>query len=521
MASVHIHITDTKGAIEDGTIPGTFSTDRTVFTFTQLEYRTQRQQISWTVKIRLFRGGHAIPITDEALSGAAIPKCRAEIIVESFVVNAAGTGKIRDIIPTYVETGKNIGKKNETTALTQAFRDALGLYNRQKKKSDLVGVMADVPSADVPTANVAADMTVDARPPPMLVQKIGSSGRARLTSEDFQEGVTVQRKLNGVRFVATAAGAESAAGAARPGSIITCYSRTGGTYQAPPAIQAELAEILQAWAVRDTALASSDATKSDALSSNATKSDALSMLYLDGELYKHGVPLNKISGQARGSAAPAEDLEYHVFDVFFPQVPGMVSRDRQRILDAILGGAPPHPHIIRVENFPVRSMAEIQTLVDRFLEEKYEGAIARKDSKPYEYSYSGYHSPNLLKIKPVFDDEFTVVGFTQGSKGKDLGAIVWICAVSGGATFNVVPRDMTNDDRRRLFTCLSAQVAGADGKLVTRFERDLKGKPLTIEYRELSAKTGIPLQAKATVFRTYEGGPETDPVRKILDECFL
>ena len=97
MASVHIHITDTKGAIDDGTIPGTFSTDRTLFTFTPLEYRTQRQQISWTVKIRLFRGGHAIPITDEALSGGAVPKCRAEIIVESFVVNAAGTGKIRDI----------------------------------------------------------------------------------------------------------------------------------------------------------------------------------------------------------------------------------------------------------------------------------------------------------------------------------------------------------------------------------------------------------------------------------------
>jgi hypothetical protein len=169
-------------------------------------------------------------------------------------------------------------------------------------------------------------------------------------------------------------------------------------------------------------------------------------------------------------------------------------------------------------------MEEVEALTKRFLAEGYEGAIARKDGAGYRYSYSGYHSSGLLKIKPLFDSEFAVVGFTQGTSGKDVGALVWVCEVpEEGApdpadrAFNVVPKNMTYADRYALFRCLGAR--GPDGR--TRFERTLKGLPLTVEYPELSAKTGKPVQAKATVFRTYEGegGAAGDPVRRLLAEC--
>ncbi len=135
-------------------------------------------------------------------------------------------------------------------------------------------------------------------------------------------------------------------------------------------------------------------------------------------------------------------------------------------------------------------------------------------------------SAALLKIKPTYDDEFPVVGITQGTKGKAVGALIWICEVARPVdprdkTFNVVPKDMTDDQRRRLYKCLNAEVPDPKNpsKKITRFDRDLKGLPLTVAFSELSTKTGKPLQAKALAFRTYEGGPERDPVRKLLLEC--
>jgi hypothetical protein len=161
---------------------------------------------------------------------------------------------------------------------------------------------------------------------------------------------------------------------------------------------------------------------------------------------------------------------------------------------------------VRVENFPVADAAELDALVARFLADGYEGAIARKDGAGYRYGYNGYHSANLLKIKPTFDAEFPVVGFTQGSRGKEVGAVIWECEVPGGPgdpgdrRFTVVPKDMSYEERRALFQCLGGLVPGPGGPgaaAVTRFERDLRGRPLTVEYREVSAKTGKPLQAKA------------------------
>jgi hypothetical protein len=249
--------------------------------------------------------------------------------------------------------------------------------------------------------------------------------------------------------------------------------------------------------------------------------------YLAGELYLHGKPLNWISGQARRGDDEGL-LELHVFDAFFPYAKAvghdMESRHRQAYLDAFFAAAAPgaRPHVARVENFRAASAAEMEALAARFLTEGYEGAIARKDRAGYQYSYQGYHSPNLVKIKPKHDAEFPVVGFTQGRRGKDVGAVIWECEVPDPVdprdrTFTVVPKDMTYAQRYALFTCLGAAVEGPGGEKMTRFERDIKGLPLTVEFPELSAKTGKPLQAKALAFRTYENGP--DPVKALFDEC--
>jgi ATP-dependent DNA ligase len=311
-----------------------------------------------------------------------------------------------------------------------------------------------------------------------------------LTKDDFEKGVTLQRKYNGVRFIVFAE------------NNIVKYSRTGTDYAGQDHIAKEILAML--------------AAQPDTANTNP---------YFDGELYLHGKPLNWISGQARREE-DNELLEYHIFDVFFPREKAaghdMESRHRQEFLEKFFANASavPHPHVVRVENFAVRSLSEIDQLTKRFLGEKYEGAIARKDDAGYRYSYNNYHSANIVKIKPKFDAEFRVVGFTQGTKGKDVGAIVWICEVPNpidpnDRTFAVVPKDISYEMRRVLFRCMNEFVSPG----VTMFEHKVRGLSLTVEYAEVSAKTGKPLQAKAVTFRTYESGPAHDEWRDVFLRC--
>ena len=87
----------------------------------------------------------------------------------------------------------------------------------------------------------------------------------------------------------------------------------------------------------------------------------------------------------------------------------------------------------------------------------------------------------------------------------------------------VVPK-LPYEVRRCLFAKLGENVAPAGAPALTRFERDVRGKLLTVEYKEVSAKTGKPLQAHASVFRTYESAAglaaaAADPVARLLREC--
>ena len=192
----------------------------------------------------------------------------------------------------------------------------------------------------------------------------------------------------------------------------------------------------------------------------------------------------------------------------------MISKYRQQYLDDLIQRL---TYIKRVENFVVGSLSELNKLAESFIKDGFEGAIARRDNKEYKYSFNNYHSSNVLKIKPIYSDEFKVVGFTEGKKGKDVGKIIWLCEVEhpkdpSDATFTVVP-NLSLQDRETLFKCLSQM---ADKKR-TLFDKYIKGLPLTLEYSEISAKTGKPLQAKAIAFRTYESGE--DPIKKVFKDC--
>jgi hypothetical protein len=457
----------------------------------------------WMIYIRLVAEGSVIEITPEIIgaSNATLEShgIHAEIMVES----KQEGGKIREIVPTIVKTGKNIGKKNETNCFTQAFRNALGLYNKHKKSIDTSCVAAAAAAGvGVAAPAAAADPSVT-RPPAMLVKKMDDCPP---TQADFDNGIIVQKKLNGVRLT-TYMGEDGR---------LVMYSRTSGIYPGQIQICAELAPIISAMPnVADIVgriMDHPNIAEIQTLYNNAP-------IYIDGELYLHGKPLNWISGEARKEGDKGE-LQYHIFDCFFPTAiaagHNMESQHRQLMLDFVLKGLPADGFIRRVENFPVYHIDQIRDMSKAFIAEGYEGAIARKNRAGYRYGYNGYHSSNAMKIKPTFDSEFKIIGFEQGTKGKDLGAIIWRCELQNPirpseSTFTVVP-NLTYEDRYKLFKLMNT--VSSNG--ATIFDRYVKGLPITVEYREISAVTGKPLQAKAVIVRTYESGRENNVFARLL-----
>lgn len=445
MASKAIHITNTLSAIESGEIPCTYNRRTKEFVFRPIETETKNGTSVWIVKVSLYDGEKPISIKNEYLTNPVhrLDGLKSKIIVES----GLKTGKIRDVVPTFIFKGKNIGKKNETNVITQAIRDALTMYNKKLKTA----------TSSVHTGKLFM-------PPPMLVKTNGDTTAATITEDDIDHGVIAQRKLNGVRLIAVL-----------DGDNVVMYSRTSSIYPGLHNIRDELKPILK-------------------------RSGGL---YLDGEIYKHGESLLWISGQSRRDDDDSS-MEYHVFDCFDPSRPLLSTVERQSVLDGILPDD--LAHVKRVQNFYPQSLEDIGSLKDEFVADGYEGIILRRSSGVYKFSYNGSRSSDIIRIKPKIHDEFECVGFTQGDKGKDRGAIVWICKGHKGGTFNVVPKGMTYSMRYKLFTVLSKD---------DNFDRYLKGKKLTVEFDEYSKKTGFPLRAKAETFRTYEGD-DGDPMKKVI-----
>lgn len=459
MASTSIHIRDMQQAIMSGVVAGQFSENRKEFTFPTVNYTDAKgTNRSWTIMVKLKNtNDHYVVISESMLSQPVKPL--ENYIAETIVESKCEDGKIREVTPSYTTTGRNLGKANATNCITQALRDAFGLYNKKAK---------------------AATIHVD-RPLPMLVKKWGDTKSAVL---DFSQPIIVQRKLNGVRIVSCVENGEA-----------ILYSRTGNKYPVSDKLQSEVDNLLRC------------------------ATEFMPDLHLDGELYKHGRSLNEIVGQARGKSKTDDDLTYFVYDLFSPTRP-LIGAERQSLLAQIFDrcGASLE-RIKKVENFTVASMEELQELTKKFISENYEGAIARKPNALYEYGINNYHSSNILKFKPLYDSEFKVINYSAGKKGKGKDMLIWQCEVENPKIpedniFDVVQKNMSMEDMRHILKQLGKMVVDDTGRRVTLFERDIKGLMLTVEYPSISVKTGKPEQAKALTFRTYEG--INDPVANLL-----
>lgn len=433
-------------AIMEGVIPAHFASNKQSLFFDEIIYANRtggQSKCIFEVRVVDASTGKNLNFTKKmVMTPANGPIGQLEgIYAEIYTFTYTALDNVRDSQPIKVYFGKNVGKSNATNCVTQAIRDAFSMYTKKKKM-------------------VANDKLF-----PMLVEVINKNPATTLTPAELSAGVIVERKFDGLRAIIH-----------RKNGEVIVQSRTGQNYVMLTEIANEAGTIIP------------DETT-----------------YLDGEIYIHGMKLQSINSVLTGVAnGERANLKFYIFDTFNTSNMKVGALERKMVLERMFEGKV-FKRLIMVEYTIVNTLSEIWSMADRYISEGYEGAIVRRPKLPYEPSVNNYHSPNILKVKPRPDAEFAVVDYTEGAKGKDVGAIIFICETEKHNKFSCVP-NMTYNERYHLFVRFQE---------TDLFEKYVKGKMATIEYSIIS-ESGIPLQPKFKSMRLADG--DVDIIERLLRE---
>lgn len=273
--------------------------------------------------------------------------------------------------------GKNAGKANATTDSEQAESEAQSMWTNKLERKYYQ------------TEDEALNEVVFL---PMLASKF--SDRKRFLTEDSYP-VFSQPKLDGVRCLAYWVGDK-----------VRLMSRGGKDYVLPHI--------------------------SEALETVLEKNDVL-----DGELYIHGLPLQKLNSLVRGSHKHEDsvNVEYHLYDMIPNKDAEMPFTERLEHLNLFAANSP-SDKICSVTTAMARDEDEVFVAHADFENRGYEGGIVRLGTGKYRF---GYRSKELLKVKSFVDDEFEIFDFTNGI-GKFENCIIYWCKTKEGEEFTVVPK---------------------------------------------------------------------------------
>ena len=228
---------------------------------------------------------------------------------------------------------------------------------------------------------------------------------------------------------------------------------------------------------------------------------------LDGELYNHELKedFNKIVSLVKKTKPKPEDLEessklvqYHCFDSFYPNEPGLTYKERKERLASLIITLPyyfeesveivgAHYKLTDEVTFvEVFNEEEVEDMILNFTSEGYEGIMLKKDV-PYFFG----RSFDMLKYKKFFDKEFKIVDFEEGKGNlKGIAASV-ICIGENGTLFKA--------------GVTGTQEYAAD---LLKNRENYIGKMATIKYQALTPLKedggGVPRFGKMMAIRDYE-----------------
>lgn len=153
---------------------------------------------------------------------------------------------------------------------------------------------------------------------------------------------------------------------------------------------------------------------------------------LDGELYVHGLPHEKIHGIISRTANISDEhqlIQYHIFDIVNSNPQVIRAREIQEFENL-------SPWIKVAPCRVCYNLDEITRYYDELIELGYEGIIVRHITAPYERKRSLW----VMKFKPKQEDSYEICGSVEeysidGSPKDTLGALV--CRSGDGNLFNV------------------------------------------------------------------------------------
>ena len=354
-----------------------------------------------------------------------------------------------------VTTGKNLGKKNATTPVTQAISEAESLWNKKRDAGYATDTVAATTTADtvataittaITTATATATVitmipaipttavTVPASVPlPMLAQDYNKRGKSMMFP------CFAQRKLDGVRCVAIAGRG--------------LFSRNGKA--SSPHLTHIVAEM-------------------NLLPAGTT---------LDGELYSDDLTFQEIVGLVKKGTLKTGDAEKmaKIHLCVYDTIRDGTNTDRNAWLQTLFTSYS-FSAIRLLPTVACASLADIKTLHAEYVAEGYEGLILRNATGLYKV---GHRSTDLQKYKEFMDSEYPVISFKEGD-GVEKGCVIWVCRTPKGQEFAVRPRG-THEERIEAFKAGASRI----------------GNLLTVRYQELTTD-GIPRFPVGIAFRDYE-----------------
>jgi len=297
-----------------------------------------------------------------------------------------------------VDSGKNIGRANETTVYEQACSEAQSAYNKKVDEGYYTS------PSDIPKESEGMFL-------PMLAHRYDKHYKK------IKYPCLVQPKLDGCRMIAK-----------KEGGNVLMWTRKGKPIELLDKIQDQLSNILREGQA------------------------------VDGEVYVHGWTFQRIISAVKKKSDDTDLLEYHIYDAPHEELPfeermPQISEESRVFPEYCKGWEDHGSNIVFVETLRSMSKEIFDTQELLFTTEGYEGMMVRNESSLYKYKHRSF---DLQKVKRFVDDEFEIIGGKDGS-GRESGLIIFRCKTKSGLEFDVRPRG-SQESRREIFDNLQSYI---------------------------------------------------------------
>lgn len=298
-----------------------------------------------------------------------------------------------------VNSGKNIGKSNETSVQKQI---ELEMQSRiaDKIKESYVRDILDLKTSGTLGSGIKS---------PMLAQKHHVTGLQKGSKTLKQIGIlgkeiAVQPKLDGNRCLIKIDNNE-----------VKMYTRSGDV------MPVQLKHII------------------NDISKTMLKELIQQPVVLDGELFSEKFSFNRLNGLIKKEKATDLETEerlkikYHIYDVML----NLGYKDRFGFISKFAS-----ENIIVIPSFEIIATDEnVKFYLEKFLAEGNEGLMIRQLDMPYEHKRTW----QLCKVKVFEDCEYKLVGFEEDSRGGFVGS--FIMEMQNGERFNAGASGQSEEDR--------------------------------------------------------------------------